>query len=378
MALSRDGQLGRWALGGLYLLATVQFVWCYLWQVRPYVTTRLYEQGRERMPFQGRLLMVPVMRWAHGLHWAGSLAAAMHTSMYWFPRAMQPEVIVQAIINIACMLVTGAVATDIYRNASPWRLMTPLVYPLVLVLAVATYILHTIQNFRFIYDLPSLALFSIGLWLIYFRKPIWWFAGLFLLATANRETSLLLLAAYLLSAGADEAGFEWRRLASRKTLAVVVPLAIVWSLWQLEVRHLFRANPSEFYPRIWQNIGFLISPRAWPQMLGACCYLLPVIALSRATIRDRQLRAWLWMVLAWFGFMFVYGILIETRVFGELIAYVACASVLMLEESVVVRLVRLRPRRNLERDHRTGEPDPTHLSQAGLGGTSRLPWLHSI
>ncbi len=350
MAPGMQGHLRRLALAVLYLLATVQFVWCYLWLVRPYVTTLLYEEGRERMPFQGRLLMMPIMRWAHGLHWASTLAATMHTSMYWFPRSMQPEVIVQAIVNIVCLLVTGAVATAIYRSASPWRLMTPLVYPLVLVLAVATYVLHTIQNFRFLYDLPSLALFSIGLWLIYFRKPVWWFGCLFLVATLNRETSLLLLAAFMLSAGAAEHGFEWHRVFNRRTLAVVVPLAIVWALWQLEVRHIFRANPSEFYPRIGQNIGFLLSPRAWPQMLGACCYLLPVIVLSRVSIRDPQLRAWLWILLAWFGFMFVYGILIETRVFGELIAYVACASVLVLEESIAVRLAaRLATRRSTVR-----------------------------
>ena len=35
----------------VYFLATVQFAWCYFWLTRPYVSTRLYELGRERMPF---------------------------------------------------------------------------------------------------------------------------------------------------------------------------------------------------------------------------------------------------------------------------------------------------------------------------------------
>jgi hypothetical protein len=38
----------------VYGIATIQFVWCYLWLTRPYVNTFLYEQGHERMPFQGR------------------------------------------------------------------------------------------------------------------------------------------------------------------------------------------------------------------------------------------------------------------------------------------------------------------------------------
>jgi hypothetical protein len=48
----------------VYITATVQFVWCYLWLTRPYVNTLMYEQGLERMPFQGRSLMMLPLRWA--------------------------------------------------------------------------------------------------------------------------------------------------------------------------------------------------------------------------------------------------------------------------------------------------------------------------
>lgn len=332
-----------WLLAALYLLATVQFVWCYLWLVRPYVNTALYEQGRERMPFQGRLLMMPLMRWAHHQQWAVYLAGAMHRNIYWFPRPMQPEVIVQAVLNIVCILIAGAVATSIYTAASRWRLFTPLIYPLILVLCVGTYVLHTIQNFRFLYDLPSLAFFSIALWLIYFRKPVWVFALVFVIATINRETTLLLLPIYALSASLVDGDIQWRRLLSLRVLAVILPLALYWAFWQLEVRHIFATNASEFYPRIGQNILFLASPRAWPQMLGACCYLFPILLVSTRHLKDPQLKAWIWILLAWFAFMFVYAILIETRVFGELIPYVACISLLVLEESLVQRMSRVIP-----------------------------------
>ena len=172
---------------GLYLLATVQFIWCYLWQVRPYIFTLAYEQGRERMPFQGRVLMMPVMRWAHTQSWVATISALMHSNIYWFPRPMEPEVLVQAVIDFVCIAIAGVVATSTYQRASRWQVMAPFIYPTVLVLCVATYLLHTIQNFRFIYDLPSLALFSIALWMIYFRKPLWMFVGLFLVATLNRR-----------------------------------------------------------------------------------------------------------------------------------------------------------------------------------------------
>ncbi len=335
---SHIGSYKRFGLVGLYLLATVQFIWCYLWQVRPYILTIAYEQGKERMPFQGRLLMMPVMRWAHTQTWIGHIASRMHGNIYWFPRPMQPEVLVQAVIDFACVAIAGFVATRIYQKASRWHLMTPFIYPMVLILCVATYLLHTIQNFRFIYDLPSLAFFSIALWIIYFRKPLWMFIAIFLIATLNRETTLLLLPLYAISetirAESREERPLWSRLLAPRLLAVLIPLSLYWLIWQLAVRHIFAGNASEFYSRIPQNLGFLISPRAWPQMLGACCYLFPVIIIFRKYLRNAELKAWLWVLPVWFAFMFVYGILIETRIFGELIPYVACVTALIAEESI--------------------------------------------
>lgn len=345
----------------LYLLATIQFIWCYLWQVRPYVSTIAYEQGTERMPFQGRLLMVPLMRWAHHQDWIAQISTLMHTNIYWFPRPMQPEVLVQAVVDFACVVTAGFVATKIYERASRWHLVTPLIYPIVLVLCVATYLLHTIQNFRFIYDLPSLAFFSIALWIIYFHKPLWMFVALFLVATLNRETTLLLLPLYAISEMVTERGaLDWRRLRSAKLLAVILPLSLYWLVSQIAVRHLFAHNPSEFYPRIPQNFGFLMSPRAWPQMLGACCYLFPIVIIFRKHLRDAELRAWLWVLPVWFAFMFVYGILIETRIFGELIPYIACAAALIAEESIAARLqetVRL----NMDKEDKELEPQYAEL-----------------
>jgi hypothetical protein len=36
--------------------------------------------------------------------------------------------------------------------------------------------------------------------------------------------------------------------------------------------------------------------------------------------------------------MFVFGILIETRIFGELIPLIVCASALILEETLLARM----------------------------------------
>jgi hypothetical protein len=326
----------------VYLIATIQFVWCYLWLTRPYVNTFLYEQGHERMPFQGRILMMLPMRWAHQSDLLHRLTLPFQASHFWFPRPVAPEVLAQALIDVICLLLAGFFTTRIYQASSSRRLLTPIVYPLLLVVCGATYIMHTVQNFRFIYDLPSLAFFAAAMYLLYFRRHWIYFAGLFLVATINRETTLLLLPLYMLNAAVEHGKVRWQRILRPQTLAVVIPLAAAWAAWQIFIRYLFAGNASEFYPRLDWNIKSLIAPQAWPQLLSACGYLLLFVVAMQKRIRDSRLHAWLWLLPLWCLFMFVYGILIETRVFGELIPFVVCATAVIGEELLLERISKPR------------------------------------
>jgi len=322
----------------LYSLATIQFAWCYLWLTRPYVCTLAYENGQERMPFQGRLLMAFPLRWAHQSTLLHHLSQPFALSHFWFPRPVQPEVLVQAAVNIACLLLTGFFTTRIYQAASPRRLLTPFIYPLLLVVCGATYIMHTVQNFRFVYDLPSLAFFSAAMYLLYMRKPWLWFAALFLIATINRETTLLLLPLFLINQAVEDNRLQPRLLLRARPLALVSVLGLYWIAWQLFLRHHFAHNPSEFYPRINWNVKSILVPQAWPQLLSACGYLILFVVAMRRRIPDPRLRAWLWVLPIWIAFMFLFGILIETRVFGELIPFVVYSTTLILEQLLLARV----------------------------------------
>lgn len=48
----------------LYLLMTVQFVGCYLFLGHPYIDFFRFSHGYQRLPFQTRLLLAPLFRWA--------------------------------------------------------------------------------------------------------------------------------------------------------------------------------------------------------------------------------------------------------------------------------------------------------------------------
>lgn len=332
----------------IYVVATIQFVWCYLWLTRPYVNTFLYEQGQERMPFQGRSLMMLPMRWAHQSQFLQSLTRLFEASPFWFPKPVAPEVLVQALIDFISLLLAGYFTVRIYQASSRHRLLTPFVYPLVLVVCGATYVMHTVQNFRFIYDLPSLAFFAAAMYLLYFRRHWIYFAALFLLATVNRETTLLLLPLYMLNEAVERGKLRWQRLLRPQSLAVVIPLAAAWASWQLFMHYLFAGNDSELYPRLDWNVKSLIAPQAWPQLLSACGYLFLFVVAFRKRITDPRLRAWLWLLPIWLVFMFVYGILIETRVFGELIPFVVCATTLIIEQLLLERIAKPRRLRELQ------------------------------
>ncbi|MGC1783253.1 MAG: hypothetical protein WA708_12090 [Acidobacteriaceae bacterium] len=322
----------------LYLLATIQIAWYYLRYVPSYMYLYRYENGADRMPFQGRVMMMFALRWAHSSTVCIALASGLKRFAPWVLRRITPESVLLMCIYTGCIVVTGIVIMRIYRAASRERLLTVWIYPIVLILCVAAYILHATQNLGYYYDFPSLMFFSVGLYLIYFRRHPALFAGWFLLGTINRETTLMLLLFFVLARTVENGRVDWRRLKDLRTWAIVLPLALTWLAWHQWVDWVFRANPTELSYRFLINTGLVLFPLCWPQLFSAGCYMFPAIFLLRRSVRDATLRVWLWTLPAWFGLMFAYGIFIETRIFGELTAYLACLTALIAEESVVETL----------------------------------------
>jgi hypothetical protein len=347
----------------LFLLMTVEFVGCYLFLGHPYIHLAQYGHGLERLPFQTRLLLAPLFRWAEESPTMARYAQHLSTGHYFFfPRGIGRGGIVEFYLDVPCVIVAGWVAVRLYEAASRRRLLSWAVYPLFLVLCVVTYTLHAVQNFRFLYDMPSMMFFALGLYLIYFRKRVVWLVALFAVATWNRETTLFLLPFYLLSACVDSGhseprngsaaphathglslippepasrGFVWRRMLRPETAIPAAAMAAYWTAWHLLVYHLFRHNASEYYPRVALNLYTFRHLRYYPQLFSACGYLLPLLALFRKDLRDAQLRVWVWVLPVWYLVMGVWGILVETRIFGELLPFAAAAGVLIAEERLV-------------------------------------------
>lgn len=373
--------LSRVALLFLYLLMTVQFVGCYLFLGHPYIDFFRFSHGYERLPFQTRLLLAPLFGWAlHSpllLRWASRWS----TDNYFFPRGIGPGGILELWIDIPCVFIAGWVTTRIYQAATRRGLLAWAVYPFFLVLCVVTYSLHAVQNFRFLYDLPSLAFFSVGLYLIYFRKSTLLFVALFAVATLNRETTLLLLPFFVLSAclRPDSAShhqhalvlispsphrerFHWRNALDP---AIAIPTLLMlgyWFAWHVFIFHLFRNNVSEYYPRLSFNWIYFSHIRYYPQLVSAFAYLAPFLVLFRRKIADPQLRLWIWILPAWYALMTVWGLLVETRIFGELLPFLACSAVLIAEEALAAAVANNTIADSQERPLRTSDLARTELA----------------
>jgi hypothetical protein len=341
-ALRRARKLGVLAL---YILATVQFVGAYLYLEFPYINVYRFERGYERLPFQTRLLLAPVYSYLDHSPWFVDYTSRLARNTYFFPQGLLPGDVFEFYSGIVCVLVAGWVAVRIYQASTRQRLLGAFVYPLFLALCAVSYILHTVQNFRFVYDMPSLAFFALGLYLIYFRKPVVLFVALFAVATLNRETTLLLLPFYALSQaivhGRDGSSrINWRRIYAPAVLTVVLPLAAYWLAWHQLVFHIFAGNASEYYSRVQFNLHCFARLRYYPQLASSFGFLLPVLFFYRRHVHDPQLRAWMGVIPVWIGFMFTWGILVETRVFGELLPLIAPLAAVIAEDALYEKFER--------------------------------------
>ena len=337
--------------------ATLHFVWFYLSLVRCYLNLDSYESGTANTPYQYRLLLMLPLRWAHGSAACQSLAAALTSMRPWFPLGVRPESIVEFPLDVVSVILAGLVARQIYKSASPTSLLTPLVYPLTLLMVAATYAFGTMHRLRFLYDLPSLGFFAAGLYLLYFRKPRWQFALLFCIATLNRETTLFLLALFVLTRWLDTRSTTTRDHGTHNAVtspphtpawrlprlpvadvALTALLLSAWVFWHIWVAHHFSANPTESWSRLRLNLWILAVPASWLQLLSCFAFCGPVLLVHRRRVHDPTLRLWLWIVPLWVLCMLHYGLFVETRIFGELIPIVACCVALITEQLLLDRL----------------------------------------
>ncbi len=332
--------------GVLYTFATLNFIRYYVVSTQFYLDMPRYLAGRERLPFQERvlpiLLMWPVNHSAALMRIFAERAETHAHSLVPTIPAATPRTGAFYILALLSFAVAGYFTTRLYRAVTETGLLAPLVFPFFLVVTLWTYVVHIDANFSYPYDLPSLAFFTAGLFCIYTRRflplPFIVFFG-----TMNRETTLFLIGIYILDAASTGITDTYTRVRDRFSFARVpwLRVALLCALWlavKVTLHYIFRHNDnSENYVRLRENFGRL-KPRLWPTLFNICGYLLPIVLLLYRQIRPVRYANYIFIFPLWCAVMFYTGVILETRIYGELSSYVTIAAVLLLERSLADRL----------------------------------------
>ena len=317
----------------LYTFAMLQFVRYYTVSTVFYLNLDAYLHGRERLPFQERVLPILFLRPLYASSW---VTRHLVHSNGTFSAERGPFYL----LSLISLIVAAIYTQHLYLALTSRGKFASLVFPVFLFAVMWTYTIHSEANFSYPYDFPSLAFFTAGLYYIYRRQ----YLGLFLvvlLGTFNRETTLFLIGLYCIDSatvlhrlGNDQASSSKSRFDLRLvSWSRLVLLCVTWLAIKLTLEHMFAGNDkSESFLRLSNNLHEL-KPRLLPALLNICGYTLPIVLLFQRRITSVRFRNYLWIVPLWFAVMLCSGVILETRIYGELCSYCAVALVLMLEES---------------------------------------------
>lgn len=315
----------------LYVFATLQFIRFYTISTTFYLNLRAYLTGHERMPFQKRVLPALIINILHSLPFASHVHFHSQGSF----SANKAPIFVLALISI---FIAGYFTQRLYGLLTTDHSLYFLVYPIFLFALLWAYAMHMEANYSYPYDMPSVAIFSAGLYFIYARK-FWAVVLVIAIGTLNRETTLFLIGIYVLDSMNAVVPKDLRlsglklRIRSIPWLRVALLVAI-WVAIELTLNHIFAANSrAEDYVRLRENAGRL-KLRLLPALLNICGYMLPIVLLLQSRIHPFRFRTYLLIVPVWFAIMFYTGVIVETRIYGELCPYVAVALVLIIERSI--------------------------------------------
>ncbi len=315
----------------LYGCATLQFIRYYSKSTIFYLNMPAYLDGHERLPFQERVLPILLMRPLSQSPWV--MQHLMHSNGA-FTQERGPFYL----ISLIALVIAGIYTQKLYNCLTTTHWLSFLVYPVFLFTIMWSYCIHSEANFSYPYDILSVAFFTAGLYYIYTRR----YLGLFLvilIGTFNRETTLFLIGIY----GLDSAStmlveprllnrFDWKLVRWPH----VALLCIVWLAIKFTLAHLFAHNdPTENYVRIGENFGRL-KIRLLPALLNICGYTIPLVLVFYRWIKPVRFANYLFILPVWFAIMFYTGVILETRIYGELCSFSAIALVLIMEQHLKV------------------------------------------
>src|SRR6185312_1738070 len=298
----------------LLLCATAHCVLSIFYTNQSFITLRDYAEGREKLPFQGRMLMSFLLGGTEHNHMLLSVAARFthHVAM------PEPFTVYKLVSLIAALLATAALGVALSAasrrlNIRPWWLP----WSLLLLILYVSYAARYEQNLWYPYDLPHMAVFGLAAIFLFIDEPLW-----FVLAAALdcsiRETALFVIVLAVVMRFRQR---SWWLATGAGTLA--------WIASRIAVHYLYPHNPVILDPRP-EQVRYLL-PWHWPQLLSIVGFLPIPVLLSRRFLPPMHRRA-LYAAPALMISTFYFAVWAETRAWLEWsTAFAIWASMILVD-----------------------------------------------
>lgn len=327
------------------LLACAHFSMLDLSRSPQFLNLHLYANGAERLPYQGRILMAWLLHsmdgvLGHVMAHPAMVARLAQVSTHVPLRLTQPYVLPLVITSFISMLVAVLAARASLLHLTGSKAFAS--WAALLTLYMAYFNLLTVYGLAYTlpYDIPSLAFFSVGVWLVLTRR-YWVLLPVFILGTLNRETYCFMtvfLALYTWFEERLQTDTRSRLLALSRVAPHLAIQAALWLVIRLWIRHHFLQNPIDhdaangfFIFQYRHNLKLIANPGQWPLFLSLFGFTLPFVVSGYRWIGNLGLaRSVMAITTLWFVAMMTIGTIVEVRIFDELTAFFAPALGLIL------------------------------------------------
>jgi hypothetical protein len=303
----------------LLLVVCTHFSLLYIQNSQPFLDLGQYMHGTAKLPYQSRVLMAWVMSAGLRIPHLAAVTARLP------PPLRDPRTFI--VLATSWVSLLGSV---LFTRKSLFCLTGNEQYSrwaslLVVYMAYFQFPLSFGLDFLLPYDLPGLFFFCACVYGVMARQMFVFYLA-FALGTFNRETIGMATLFLLL--------WRWQESKhGRESVWLsghIVAQTAIWILIRLYLHHLFASNQIEtnsgsFYYKLGYNLHTLTKPQQWPVLFSVFGFTLPMVLVGRRWMRNTAMERAIYLLVAWFAVMMLVGVIIEIRVFSELISYMALA-----------------------------------------------------
>jgi hypothetical protein len=313
-------------VSGVLLLLACNFALVFARDGQYFLPINNYIDLEVRLPYQYRILMVPVFRSL--LHFF-EIVDLQRLFTHVPPYLATSEALAYCTVNSVSFFVAAQIFRRIAFSVFQSKRLTAFAVSLFVVIIYMAFVINPNLNYILPYDLPSLAFMQAGTLLI-IRKRWKTAIGLFAIATINRETTFLLIAFLVFSWWFDS------RKERSGAFATAAVLSVIWVAVKIVLSLTITGNGSDAplggvaAMKIGYNLAEFLKPWQWPSLLPN---FLPLGILAMLlTGKLKSHREWHMTSVTGYVALFVVAQVTEFRAFGDLIGFFAISLTVILCE----------------------------------------------